>query len=186
LTSDAERWDARYRARSHASEALDPFVSLALDRVARECSAGSALDLACGAGRHAVELARRGWRTEGWDVSTVGLQLCAERARGAGLQVVTRAVDLVRADVPRIATPFDLLVVVDYLERPLLGRLADLVRPQGWLVYATFAPEWPGERPAQRFRIGEDALIASLCGFAPVEVGHERGRAGLLARRSVE
>ncbi len=46
------------------------------------------LDLGCGAGRHAIEFALRGYRVVGIDISPWLLRVARQRAREAGVQVV--------------------------------------------------------------------------------------------------
>lgn len=48
---------------------------------------GSLLDVGCGTGRHAVELARRGYAVTGLDLSTEMLACAATAARAAGVEV---------------------------------------------------------------------------------------------------
>jgi len=179
---DRERWDARHARAPAAPAPLDPFVGAALERLGPGAGR-AALDLAAGSGRHALELARRGWRVEAWDVSPVGLARLAERAAAAALDVVTREVDLAAAGPPLDARPVDLVVLANYLERPLLPRLAELVRPGGHLVFATFTVERPGDGPPLEYclRVGE--LAAGVPGFRTLEAREEGGRAGLLAAR---
>src|SRR5438309_3444259 len=45
------------------------------------------LDLPCGQGRHAIELARRGYRVTGVDLSPYMLGIAKQRAAAAGVQV---------------------------------------------------------------------------------------------------
>src|SRR5207237_4588127 len=45
------------------------------------------LDLPCGQGRHAIELARRGYEVTGMDLSPFLIELARERARAAGVRV---------------------------------------------------------------------------------------------------
>src|SRR2546423_15352754 len=45
------------------------------------------LDLPCGQGRHAIELARRGYEVDGMDISPFLIQVARERAQAAGVQV---------------------------------------------------------------------------------------------------
>jgi len=52
------------------------------------------LDLCCGQGRHSVELARRGFRVTGFDLSDYLLGLAKERAEEAGVEV-----EFVRGDM---------------------------------------------------------------------------------------
>ncbi|MFF3573414.1 class I SAM-dependent methyltransferase [Nocardia jiangxiensis] len=46
---------------------------------------GTALDLGCGTGRHAIELARRGWQVTGVDIVPKAIRLATRRARAAGV-----------------------------------------------------------------------------------------------------
>jgi ubiquinone/menaquinone biosynthesis C-methylase UbiE len=69
--------------------------------------AGSVLDVCCGPGRHAVELARRGLRVVGVDASEYLLDRARRRAREAGV-----VVEFTRGDVHELDRPdrFDLAV----------------------------------------------------------------------------
>jgi SAM-dependent methyltransferase len=68
-------------------------------------SGGAALDLGCGPGRHAIPLARRGFRVTGVDLSAFHLGRAEERAAAARV-----AVELVHADMRAFVRPgaFDL------------------------------------------------------------------------------
>ncbi len=74
---DAAHWDQRY-AETDRLWAPEPNATVA-DIVA-EWPPGSALDLGAGEGRHAVWLARRGWRVTAVDFSAVGLARGREHA----------------------------------------------------------------------------------------------------------
>lgn len=180
MKSDRERWNEKHAAASDDElREPDPFVVEALDHLASiGVAAGRALDLACGRGRHALELARRGWRTTAWDVSPVALAEVEARARAEGLSVATRAVD-VRADEPPVE-PFDLIVVVNFLDRALLDRLDARVRPAGHLLITTFTTERPGTRPPLDYclRPGE---LAQRYGDRALVAVERAGRAGVLA-----
>lgn len=54
------------------------------------------LDLACGHGRHAIELARRGYRVTGIDISQPSLVVARERAGAAGVEVLFTDSDMRR------------------------------------------------------------------------------------------
>jgi SAM-dependent methyltransferase len=94
------------------------------------------LDLACGHGRHSVELARRGCAVTGVDLSEPSLELAAARAAEAGV-----AVRLERADMRRIAFTAEFDAVVNmftafgYFEdgdnRLVLERVAAALVPGG-------------------------------------------------------
>jgi len=181
-STDRERWDAKYRGeRGREVRPPDPFVLAALDRLAN-VAPGTALDLACGTGRHALELARRGWRTSAWDVSPVGLGLLAERARAAGLEVETRAADLL-GGWPDPDARFDLVVLVSFLDRGLLGRVHELLALGGHLIFAAHTVDRPGTLPPLEYCLERGELRRELPGLATLLYSESEGRAGLVAAR---
>ena len=95
---------------------------------------GRVLDLACGGGRHARYLAARGHEVLAVDRDPA----CG--AALAGLEGVEfRCLDLETDDWPLAGERFEAVVVTNYLWRPRLAGLADLLSPGGLLIYETFA-----------------------------------------------
>ncbi|WP_374109965.1 class I SAM-dependent methyltransferase [Pelomonas sp. CA6] len=101
----------------------------------RERPGATALDLACGSGRHLALLAEAGLRVTGVDRDAQALATAAARAPAAELI----AADIEQGPWPLAARRFDLVLVTHYLWRPLLPRIVDAVAPGGWLIYETFA-----------------------------------------------
>jgi SAM-dependent methyltransferase len=93
---------------------------------------GTVLDVATGAGRHALYLARMGFEVEAVDRD---LEPFADRA--APVRLVEA--DLEAGPWPYAARAFDGIVVTRYLHRPLLPLLAAALEPGGILIYETFA-----------------------------------------------
>ena len=83
---------------------LAPLGAAGSPATSSEASA-AVLDLACGIGRHALELARRGFRVTGVDRTRLYLERAVRRAREEGL-----VVELLREDMRRFCRPgaFDL------------------------------------------------------------------------------
>jgi SAM-dependent methyltransferase len=181
-------WDERHAARrDEPTPPPDPRLLEGLEHVVADGGRGGrALELAAGTGRNALELARRGWRASAWDVSPVGLGVLAERAAAEGLEVETRAIDLEGEEAGELVPHWDLVVVVHYLDRPLLARLAELVRPGGHAVVTTFTVDHPAERPSRRFRLERGELGAGLAGFATRHASEEGGLALWVGRREGE
>lgn len=182
---DRERWDEKHAAQEAGSSgagAPDAFVLRALALVPVRDGA-RALDLAAGRGRHALELAQRGFDVEAWDVSPVALASLQRRAADLGLAIETRALDLLAGDLPD-SPGFDLLVLANFLDRPLYERLSTLVRPGGHLVLTTFTTDRTGSRPSADYCLAPGELGAGLPGFETLLHEERGGRAGLLAQRS--
>ncbi len=123
-------WDARYRAHPWATEPDPELVERA-----SSLTPGTALDLGCGTGRHALWLASRGWRVTGVDGSTVGLEIAAEHARERGLSA-----EWVTADLTTwvASHAYDLVVVANIHLLPeerssFFARVAASVAPGGHL-----------------------------------------------------
>ena len=90
------------------------------------------LDLACGSGRHLRWFAQRGCHVTGVDRDAAAL----EPLRGIAEIVVA---DIEVGPWPLPGRRFDIVVVTNYLWRPLLATLVDAVDAGGLLLYETYA-----------------------------------------------
>lgn len=125
-------WDERYSRGEHATQEPNPL----LVRVAETLSPGRALDIACGAGRHALFLARHNWQVTAVDASRVGIEITLERARELGVEIDARVADLERGEFEIEKGAYDLISVFYYLQRGLWPELRAGLRPGGTLVAA--------------------------------------------------
>lgn len=105
------KWQARYASgEAGGPREPDPLIVLAADVL----PAGHAIDLACGAGRHALYLASRGWRVTAIDGAPAALALFD--APG----IVKMCLDLETSPVSLAA---DLVVCAFYMDRALWPRM---------------------------------------------------------------
>ena len=126
---DQQKWDAKYAGGIEIPR--EPSLGLlALDELLPR--RGRALDVAGGAGRHAVWLARRGLDVTIADVSPRGLELAAARAKEAGVSITPLRMDLQVQPFP--AGPWDLILSVCYLWRPLYAIYPQALSSGGLLV----------------------------------------------------
>lgn len=155
--SARERWDARYREGRGPTE---PSAFLA-EAAGFLPASGRALDLAGGAGRHALWLAARGLDVTLVDFAEEGLAVARARAREAGLALATELRDVEVEGAP--AGPWDVVLSFHFLYRPLFAELPTLLRPGGVLVYCqpTMTNLTRNERPSARFLL-EDGELAGL------------------------
>ena len=108
------------------------------------------LDVGCGTGRHAIELARRGYAVTGIDLSEAQLARAREKAREAGVSV-----ELLQRDARdfRFETPFDLVLMIcegafplmetDEMNFAILRNVSAALAAGGKLILTTLSALYP-------------------------------------------
>lgn len=152
------------------------------------------LDVGCGTGRHAVELARRGYAVTGLDLSSRMLAMAEEKARAAGVRV-----EWLRADATRfrLDRTFDAALCLcegafgllesgeDAIEHPLaiLRNIAECLRPGAKALFTVLngffmaCGKMPGDVSGARFdplTLTRESEVPPAEGHPPVRV-RERG-----------
>jgi tellurite methyltransferase len=128
--ADSAKWDARYRDGAYTNR-RHPTPLLA--RFAPELKRGTALDIACGAGRNALFLAESGFDVDAVDISGAGLERLERDAKAAGLHIRSFEADL-ESGFPEslgIRDCYDLIVMVRYVNLPLIGAVANRLADGG-------------------------------------------------------
>ena len=141
--SDQKKWNERYQSGEFGFREPDPFVmDTHRDYLQPLLPAGSTgLDLAGGAGHHAVWLAQQGWRMTLADFSETALALAKDRSAGTGIEVRCGAAeDLARAWAAE-QKQFGFVLVSFFLERAVLPLLPALLAPGGLLLYRSYTVE---------------------------------------------
>ncbi|MCP4872451.1 MAG: class I SAM-dependent methyltransferase [Proteobacteria bacterium] len=159
MTDAREQWNGIWGARAHPTVEPDPWIeeiaSLLPDR-------GRAIDLAGGAGRHAVWLAARGLNVTLVDISEAALTLARDAADARGLTLTCMPADL-EADGPPPGR-WDVAVIAHFLHRPLLEQVDRLLEPGGKLVvvHPTRTNLERHPKPSARFLLEDDELRTLL------------------------
>jgi tellurite methyltransferase len=185
------RWNERY---SRGEETYDYVPSPPLPDALSGLAPGLALDLACGAGRHSIYLAERGFRVVAVDWARHGIDALAAEAARRGVE---GRIEPVVADIEAggfVIEPGRYDVVCDFyfLNRPLFPAMRDGVREGGLFVAAIHVESASAEAP-HRFLLepGELRRIVGSWGFevllssegASQEGGHHHATAHIVARR---
>ncbi len=189
-------WDERYRRGEHATAEPSRLLVRAVELFARQVEGGSlagrrALDLACGAGRHAVFLAGLGMRVTAVDASRVGVELALSRARERNLSLDARVADLEGGGFDIEEGAYDLVCDFYYLQRDLFPRMRAGLGPGGLLVAAIhMVDESPRAKPMNPdFLLRPGELREAFAGLEILHyretAGHDRD-AGEHTRRSAE
>lgn len=130
----------------------------------------SILDIACGNGRHMHFLAQLGCEVIGVDKDPVALESASRY--GAVLQ----------ADLENEAWPigidkkFQVVIVFNYLHRPLFPKIQECIAQGGYLIYETFAVgnEEFGRPRSPEFLLQPNELLTQFSQLTPIayEAGH--------------
>lgn len=144
---DAAEWNARYLAQPDAW-GTTPAARIVAEVTAAEdtgLSVGTAVDVACGDGRHARWLAAHGWRVQAVDFSEVAIEQARAKDSDDGR---SGSVDWVVGDATTWEPTEKVdLVVIGFLHLELdmlvdvLRAAGGWLRPGGHLVYLGHAPE---------------------------------------------
>lgn len=125
---------------------------------------GRVLDVACGPGRHLYWLHAQGHTVTGVDRSPDAIASTAPLAQ-AGARIVQA--DIENGSWPFEGERFDLVVVTNYLWRPLWPRLRDSLAEGGVLLYETFAfgNESVGKPSRPDFLLQPGELLQAFAGL---------------------
>ena len=198
--ASSAKWDDRFRRGDHASSTPDPFLLTSSnywpllpgwksDSETASATGLAALDVACGAGRHAVYLAKAGFSVTAADFSSQALARVRELAAAEDVSIRCIEKDLEAEQVDLGNEAYDLAVVFFYLPRPLFDALRRCLRPGGLVVYKTYSADqlrYPG-RPRHRLQMLEhNELLRVFAEFRVLRYEEEwegRGTAALIARK---
>lgn len=172
-------WDQR-----HADPDKQPSAAeVLLENLHLLPETGNALDLACGLGGNALELARSGLEVSAWDISSVAVERLQHLAASAGLALNAEQRDVEQNRLTENA--FDVIVVSYFLNRGLMPALIAALKPGGLIFYQTFTriavSDTGPSNPA--YRLGDNELIALLSPLS-VRFYREENRLGDLRKGS--
>jgi SAM-dependent methyltransferase len=120
-----------------------------VQRFASALAPGRALDLACGAGRHAIYLAQLGLDVTAVDGSPAALSIVEERAAQTAGRVRTVVADLEEDGSVLEPAGFDLILDCYYLQRSLFPAIRAGTRPGGMVIAIVHIPA-AGEQPNEK------------------------------------
>lgn len=194
---DQQHWNQRYLSGEFRYREPDAFVTDAHANYLRPLlpTASAGVDLAGGAGHHAVWLAQQGWRMTLADWSETALDIARQHAgtvhpieivQGAALEVATK--------FHSEGSRFGFVLVSFFLDRAVLPWLPKILLPGGLLLYRTYTednerlgnPRGP-RNPEYLLRSQE--LLETFCGMKILhynETVAEKGVAEMIAQHKVD
>jgi tellurite methyltransferase len=141
IQNERDRWNERYQSGTHGTLPPDQLLIDAFDRYIEPIfpEAGTALDFAGGAGRHAIYLTSKGWKVHLVDVAEAGLVTARQNAGSLAYQIEFSIADLNRFQAS--GETFDLVLVFFFVRREILQELVKALSPGGLLIYKAYTHE---------------------------------------------
>ncbi len=150
-----------------------------------------ALDVACGDGTNAVFVAQLGLEVDAVDISDAAIEIVRATA-DRGWPITGIRADLEQEPLPD--GPYDVVVVISYLQRSLFDELARVLARGGLLIYETYTrahAEMLGKTMRAEFMLAPGELRTSFPGLDVLryeerivgEGDHRKAVASLVARR---
>ena len=186
----AVEWDERFRAGDHANSNPDPFLIAARDCLSQLPAGAAALDLACGAGRHAAWLAGLGFHVTAVDFSPEALEKTCRLAQEKKVTVECLRMDLESPEVELGREAYDMICGFFFLHRPLFPKLREALKPGGLMIYKTYTVDqlcFPGRPRHPMHLLQPNELLRLLEGFRVLryeETGLRRGTAAIVAQKA--
>jgi 2-polyprenyl-3-methyl-5-hydroxy-6-metoxy-1,4-benzoquinol methylase len=134
-TQDRALWEQRHAAEAGEIEP-SPFLVEIFEQGAWAIRSGKALDLACGKGRNALYLAKRGFAVDAVDIAATALGEGRRRAQERGLSVDFREVDLDQWEPPD--DQYDLILNIHFLDRSWVPKIKRSLKLGGHVIFETF------------------------------------------------
>lgn len=128
--TDRQKWQDRYLEGAYA-ERLHPSVYLEECIPGLKLPAQRALDLACGAGRNALYLARHNYHVDAVDIAPEALRRGQVSAKEAGLTTIRWIEHDFDYPLPAMLNDYGLIVMIRYLNLNLLRAAVKRLLPGG-------------------------------------------------------
>lgn len=189
---EREHWNWKYREAPEHWLVPDPFLERAFSEyiVPLFPHGGSALDLAGGARRHAIWLAKQGWEVTLIDISETGVEQARQHAGPLASHIHFVVDDLTQFKASQ--TQYDVVMAFFYLERKVFPEILKAVRPGGLLIYKTHTIAQANQSGGPKNRahmLGPDELLQLAAGLRVLHYREEvagKATAELVARKEIE
>ena len=141
---DRIKWDEKYIKKS---ELLRPReASVNIKKFVEKSTGAKALDLACGAGRNTIYLAKHGYEVDAFDIAVAALDaLVAEAQREEVSALVSAQLADLDTFTPATET-YELIIMMNYLDRGLIVRAQEGLKSEGLFIVETYMEDEGNEK----------------------------------------
>ncbi|MBK8136015.1 MAG: class I SAM-dependent methyltransferase [Chloroflexi bacterium] len=142
---DRAKWNQTYKSKADTPYPRPDMLLLDYTPAPRE-GANRALDLAGGRGQNGLWLATQGYTVDIIDISRVALDQAQQEMAARGI----RKVNLLSMDLdttPLEPAAYDVVCIFRFLNRRLLGEIAESIKQGGRIIYETYTLQYLDEKP---------------------------------------
>lgn len=150
---DKIKWNKKYMETPHLLKKRDPSKKL-IETIVK-VKGKKVLDIACGAGKNSIYLAKKGFEIEALDISNVALENLDKK----GFEnIITKQVDL-EGFIPK-ENSYDFIVKTNYLDRNIIPHLKKSLKKDGILFIETYMNHKDNEKAPSNpdFLLNKDEL----------------------------
>ena len=137
---DKLKWDKKYQETPKLLKERNPSKKLA--QVINKTKGKKALDIACGAGKNSIFLAKNDFEVEALDISQVALDNLNDKGYK---NIHTKHIDL-EGYIPK-KNSYDLIIKTNYLDREIIPHLSDALKEDGILFIETYMHHESNTKP---------------------------------------
>jgi len=136
---DKIKWDKKYQETPTLLENRNP--SNKLTKIVSKTKGNKALEIACGAGRNSIYLAKVGFNVEALDISQIALNTLKKQGY---TNIITKCIDLENYH-PNLDS-YNLIIMTNYLDRDIIPHLANALTKDGILFIETYMDDKENEK----------------------------------------
>jgi len=133
---DKKKWDIKYIKKKQLLKPRE--ASHNLKRFIKKCKGTKALDIACGAGRNSIYLAKHGFNVDALDIAKIALEALEKHAENEALSslINTNLIDL--DNYTPQTDRYDLVIMANFLDRSLIYKIKDALTIDGIFIIETY------------------------------------------------
>lgn len=137
---DKIKWDKKYQDTPKLLQHREPSKNLV--KILNNINGKKALDVACGAGKNSIYLAKNGFEVDALDISSVALESLNQKIYK---NIYTKQVDL-EEYIPA-KNYYDLIVKTNYLNRKIIPNLIEALKKDGLIFIETYMDHPTNTKP---------------------------------------
>ena len=133
---DKEKWDAKYLKKTKLLQPRD--ASINLQKFIKESRGKRAIDIACGAGRNSIYMAKNGFEVDSLDIAKLALETLDLHAKEQGLSelINTQLIDLDNFIPQRDI--YDLALMANFLDRDVIELTKNSLKKDAIFIVETY------------------------------------------------